>query len=155
MKTLSIILLIVLCSCSSMEEPIAFVQYNGVDMNGVSAKQFDFNLKITVKNNLFLPVKIMPSTIDFVIDQKSFGQVTFDDKIKMKARRNTDIIVPLHLTLEDGAFLNLMTYMNKESAVLKLNGDVHAKMLFISKDVPLNFSKTFSPKTFNPFSNNR
>ena len=38
-----------------MEEPIAFVQYNGVDMNGVSAKQFDFNLKITVKNNLFLP----------------------------------------------------------------------------------------------------
>ncbi|MEY4658475.1 MAG: LEA type 2 family protein [Crocinitomicaceae bacterium] len=152
MKVISILLFFVLCACSSLDEPIEFVSYDGIEMKGTSAKQFDFNLKLTVKNNLWLPVKVKPSLFYIEMDQQKIGQLSFDEKVKMRARKNTNISVPVHFVFEDGAFLKVMAQMTKETANVHFTGDLHTKLLFVSKTVPLSFSKSFSPSTFNPFS---
>lgn len=151
MKSLSIIFLFLICSCSSMEDSIEFVSYDGFEMKQAGSKQLEFNVKITVKNNLFVPVKMKPSTFDFGLDQESLGLVSTVETVKIKAHKKTELVIPVQLKLENGSFLNLMSYTQKESAKLHLNGDARAKVLFVSKNVPVNLTKTFSPKSFNPF----
>jgi hypothetical protein len=152
MKVINILLLFIVCSCASIDEPIEFVSYDGIEMKGASAKQVDFNLNVTVKNNLWLPVKVKPSAFAIEIDQQKIGQLSFDDKVKMRARKNTNISLPVHLVFEDGAFMNVMAQMMKETAIVHFTGDLHTKLLCVPKTVPLDFSKSFSPNTFNPFS---
>lgn len=154
MKTLSFILLFILCSCSFTEEPLKFVSYNGFEMKQVNGKQMDFNVKLTVENKLFFPIKFKPSQFDFGLDDQQFGKLSFDEKIKLKPNKTTQIVLPVHLALEDGKFIQLMSYTQKDAANFQLNGTIHTKFLFFPKDVNLNISKPFSPKSFNPFTSN-
>lgn len=151
MKTLSIIFLLLLCSCSSLDEPIEFVSYDGFEMKKAGSKELEFDIKVTVKNNLFIPIKIKPSDFEFGLDEESFGVISSVETVKIKAHKNTELIIPVQLKLENWAYFNLLTYTQKESAQLHLKGDAHAKALFLSKNVPVNLTKAFSPKSLNPF----
>ncbi len=103
----------------------------------------------TVHNNTWLPIKIKPSTLEVYVDGKKWGDLYLDEKIRLKSNKNNELNTLVHVKFEDGLMAKLFIYRFKESAQLQLRGKVKTGLLFIPIKLPVNYTKTFSPKNLN------
>jgi hypothetical protein len=72
-----------------------------------------------------------------------------DEKIRLKANKDNQLNSLSHVTFEDGMMAKLMVYRFKDSAQLQLRGKVKTGLLFIPIKIPVNYTKTISPKNLN------
>jgi hypothetical protein len=150
MKTLSFFFLtILLTSCASFEDPIEFVSYDGSNLEKLNMDEAALRIQSTVHNNTGLPIKIKPSTLEVYVDGKKWGDLYMDEKIRLKSRKDNELNTLFHLAFEDGIMAKLLVYRFKESAQLQLKGKVKTGILLIPIKIPVNYTKTISPKNLN------
>jgi hypothetical protein len=83
------------------------------------------------------------------VDGKKWGDLYLDDKIRLKSNKDNELNNLIHVTFEDGLMAKLFVYRFKESAQLQLQGKVKTGLLFIPIKIPVNYTKTISPKNLN------
>ena len=150
MKTLSFLLLLLfVTSCASFEDPIEFISYDGLNLERFNLNEAAFRVQSTVHNHTWLPIKIKPSILEVYVDGKKWGDLYLDEKIRLKSKKDNKLNTLSHLTFEDGIMTKLMVYRFKESAQLQLKGKVKTGLLFIPIKIPVNYTKTISPKNLN------
>jgi hypothetical protein len=60
----------------------------------------------------------------------------------------------MHVDLEKGILMKMMAFSLKDSVKLNLKGDVRGGIFFLTKKIPMDFSRSISPKDLNPFKRN-
>ena len=150
MKTLSFLFLFCLiASCASFEDPVEVISYDGSKLENLSMEEAAIRVVGTVHNNTWLPIKIKPSTLEVYVDGKKWGDLYSDEKIRLKSNKNNELNTLVHVKFEDGLMAKLFIYRFKESAQLQLRGKVKTGLLFIPIKLPVNYTKTISPKNLN------
>ena len=150
MKTLSFLFLFCLiASCASFEDPVEVISYDGSKLENLSTEEAAIRVVGTVHNNTWLPIKIKPSTLEVYVDGKKWGDLYSDEKIRLKSNKNNELNTLVHVKFEDGLMAKLLIYRFKESAQLQLRGKVKTGLLFIPIKLPVNYTKTISPKNLN------
>ncbi len=151
MKILVLLLtLFVFSSCISFKEP-EFKGMNGYEMGKLTGSEISFTLKPMVYNPNIFALKVKKSVLDLEVEGKNFGKIYLEKKISAKARKTTELLVPLRIELESGAMLKAMPLMLKDSVRVLLKGDLKGGVLFFTKKFPVEFDKNISPKMLNPF----
>lgn len=139
-------------SCG-FQQPV-FKKYEGFDMGKMDTKTVSFTIKASIYNPNWYALKVKPSSLDVSTSDGKIGTLYLDEKIKMKARKETSLVVPMHIDLEKGIMMKLMSFSLKDSIKINLNGDVRGGVFFITKKIPVEFSRSISPKDLNPFKRN-
>ena len=149
MKTLSfLIILVFFASCASFEEPIEVLSYD-VKMENVNLEEVALRLNSTIHTNTWTPIKIKPSSLELFVDGEKLGDVYLEDKIRLKSKKDTEVEALVHVKFSDGILGKLIRYRFKETAQMEVHGKVKTGLLFIPVKIPVNYSKTISPKTLN------
>jgi LEA14-like dessication related protein len=145
-------LFLILTSCS-FQQP-AFKKYEGFDMGKIDAKQVSFAIKVSIYNPNWYALKVKPSSLDISTSDGKIGTLYLDEQIKIKGKKETSIVAPMHVDLEKGIMMKLMSFGLRDSIKINLKGDVRGGVFFITKKFPMDFSRSVSPKDLNPFKRN-
>ena len=145
-------IVVFLASCG-FQQP-AFKKYEGFDMGKMDTKTVSFTIKASIYNPNWYALKVKPSSLEISTSDGKLGVLHLDEKIKMKGRKETSLVVPMHIDLEKGIMMKMMSFSLKDSVKINLKGDVRGGILFITKKIPMEFSRSFSPKDLNPFKRN-
>ncbi len=145
-------IVVLLASCS-FQQPV-FKKYEGFDMGKMDTKTISFTVKASIYNPNWYALKVKPSSLEISTSDGKLGVLHLDEKIKMKGRKETSIVAPMHIDLEKGIMMKLMSFSLKDSVKINLKGDVRGGILFITKKIPVEFSRSVSPKDLNPFKRN-
>ena len=149
MKTLSFLfLLFFFSSCATFEDPIELVS-NTMKMENLNLNEAALRFNTTVHNNTWTPIKIKPSTLELFVDGEKLGDLYIDEKIRLKSKKDTEVNTLVHIKFADGILGKLIRYRFKETAQLELRGKVKTGLLFVPVKIPVNYTKTISPKTLN------
>jgi LEA14-like dessication related protein len=149
MKTFSFLFLLFLfSSCATFEEPIEVVR-NTMNMENLNLDEAALRFNTTIHNNTWTPIKIKPSTLELFVDGEKLGDLYIDEKIKLKSKKDTEVNTLVHVKFADGILGKLIRYRFKETAQLELRGKVKTTLLFVPVKIPVNYTKTISPKTLN------
>ncbi len=146
------ILTLVLLACAPFKEPV-FKSFDGMEGLKMDGKNINFTLKGTIENPNWYALKVKPSMVELTIDGKKFANVYLDEKMKIKGKKSTALVAPMHAELEDGAMMRMMGMALKDSIRLNLAGDVKGGVFFIYKKFPVNITRSVSPKGLNPMKN--
>ena len=146
------ILTLVLLACAPFKEPV-FKSFDGMEGLKMDGKNINFTLKGTIENPIWYALKVKPSMVELTIDGKKFANVYLDEKMKIKGKKSTALVAPMHAELEDGAMMRMMGMALKDSIRLNLAGDVKGGVFFIYKKFPVNITRSVSPKGLNPMKN--
>ena len=77
------------------------------------------------------------------------GTVKLTKKVKMKAKQESSLSLPLLATLEDGAMFTALRYAKKDQVKVRIKGKVKGGIFFLSKKVEIDETKTVSGKDLN------
>jgi LEA14-like dessication related protein len=141
-----------IASCG-FQQP-TFKSYEGVEMGKMDAQKVSFTIKAKVYNPNWYALKVKPSSLEISTSDGKLGVLHLDEKIKMRGRKETLVIAPLHVELERGILLKMMAFSMQDSIKLNLKGDVRGGVFFFSKKIPMDFSRSISPRDLNPFKRN-
>lgn len=145
-------IVVFLASCG-FQQPV-FKKYEGFDMGKMDTKTVSFTIKASIYNPNWYALKVKPSSLEISTSDGKLGVLHLDEKIKMKGRKETSLVVPMHIDLEKGIMMKMMSFSLKDSVKINLKGDVRGGILFITKKIPMEFSRSVSPKDLNPFKRN-
>jgi LEA14-like dessication related protein len=149
MKTTSFLFLLFLfSSCATFEDPIEVVN-NTMKMENLNLNEAALRFNTTVHNNTWTPIKIKPSTLELFVDGDKLGDLYIDEKIRLKSKNDTEVNLLVHVKFADGILGKLIRYRFKETAQLEVRGKVKTGLLFVPIKIPVNYSKTISPKSLN------
>jgi LEA14-like dessication related protein len=149
MKTTSFLFLLFLfASCASFEDPIEVIS-NNMKMENLNLDEAELRFNTTIHNNTWTPIKIKPSKLEVFVDGEKLGELYIDEKIHLKSKKDTEVNTLVHVKFADGILGKLIRYRFKETAQLELRGKVKTGLLFVPVKIPVNYSKTISPKTLN------
>jgi LEA14-like dessication related protein len=138
-----------LVACAPFKEPV-FKSFDGFEMGKIDGQNVNFQLKSTVYNPNWYALKIKPSMLEVSVDGRKFGDLYLDKKMKIRARKETQLVAPLHAELENGAMMRMMGMMIRDSVRVNLKGDVKGGVFFIYKKFPVELTRSISPKALNP-----
>ena len=149
MKTLSFLFVFsLLASCASFEEPIELVS-NDMSVVKLNLEGAALRVKSSIHNNTWTPIKIKPSTLELYLDGEKLGDVYLEEKIRLKSKKDNEVEALVHVKFADGILAKLMRYRFKDTAQLELRGKVKTGLLLLPIKIPVNYSKTISPKNLN------
>ncbi len=149
MKTLSFLfLLFFFASCATFEDPVEVVSYD-MKMENLNLDEAAIRFNTTIHNNTWTPIKIKPSTLELFVDGEKLGDVYLDEKIRLKSKKDNEVNTLVHVKFADGILGKLIRYRFKETAQLELRGKVKTGLLFLPVKIPVNYSKSISPKNLN------
>jgi LEA14-like dessication related protein len=149
MKTTSFLFLLFLfSSCATFEDPIEVVN-NTMKLENLNLNEAALRFNTTVHNNTWTPIKIKPSTLELFVDGDKLGDLYIDEKIRLKSKNDTEVNLLVHVKFADGILGKLIRYRFKETAQLEVRGKVKTGLLFVPIKIPVNYSKTISPKSLN------
>lgn len=145
-------IILILVSCR-FQQP-TFKSVEGVEMGKMEASKVSFTVKVKIENPNWYALKVKPSSLDVSTSDGKLGTLYLDEKIKMKGRKETLIVAPMHVDLEKGILMKMMSFSFKDSVKVNLKGDVRGGVFFFTKKIPMEFSKSISTKDLNPFKRN-
>lgn len=120
-----------------------------MNMENLNLDEAALRFNTTIHNNTWTPIKIKPSTLELFVDGEKLGDLYIDEKIKLKSKKDTEVNTLVHVKFADGILGKLIRYRFKETAQLELRGKVKTTLLFVPVKIPVNYTKTISPKTLN------
>lgn len=136
---------LLLGACSVFETPelVSFGGYKLIEMNGNTIK---VNLDGVIDNPNWYAIKVKNATVDLIVEDKKIGEIKINEKIKMKRKKESNIVVPLTIELAQGAMFNLVGWAIRDSINLQFKGAVKAGTFFFYKKFPIDLKKNISPK---------
>ena len=127
--------LLILSACSIYKEP-QFKELSGYKLTKIEGNEIRFNVEGIISNPNWYAIKIKKSSLDVFIENKKFGVISLDNKIKIKSKRDNNLSVPI--TLMGMAF--------RDSISMEIKGPLKAGVFFINHKFPVQFTKNFSSK---------
>ena len=144
----SLILLLFLSSCA-VEAP-EFIGSDGFKMDKMDGKEILFTAGVKVNNPNWFGIKIKRSAVDVYIEDQLMGKVQLEKKVKMKAKRESTLTLPLKAVLEDGALITMMRYASKENVNVRIKGKVKGGVWIFSKKIEIDEKRQISGKDLSP-----
>ncbi len=144
----SLILLLLLSSCAV--EALEFVGSDGFKMDKMDGKEILFTAGVKVNNPNWFGIKIKRSAVDVYIEDQLMGKVQLEKKVKMKAKRESTLTLPLKAVLEDGALITMMRYASKENVNVRIKGKVKGGVWIFSKKIEIDEKRQISGKDLSP-----
>lgn len=144
----SLILLLLLSSCA-VEAP-EFIGSDGFKMDKMDGKEILFTAGVKVNNPNWFGIKIKRSAVDVYIEDQLMGKVQLEKKVKMKAKRESTLTLPLKAVLEDGALITMMRYASKENVNVRIKGKVKGGVWIFSKKIEIDEKRQISGKDLSP-----
>ena len=144
----SLILLLLLSSCA-VEAP-EFIGSDGFKMDKMDGKEILFTAGVKVNNPNWFGIKIKRSAVDVYIEDQLMGKVQLEKKVKMKAKRESTLTLPLKAVLEDGALITMMRYASKENVNVRIKGKVKGGVWIFSKKIEIGEKRQISGKDLSP-----
>lgn len=141
-------ILLFLGSCA-IEAP-EFIGSEGFKMEKMDGKEIRFTAGVKVNNPNWFGIKIKKSAVDVYVEDQLMGQVQLEKKVKMKAKRESTLTMPLKATLEDGAMITMMRYASKENVNIRIKGKVKGGVWIFSKKIEIDEKRQISGKNLSP-----
>jgi LEA14-like dessication related protein len=139
---------VLLTGCATFQEP-EFRGSEGVKMEKMDGQEISLSAGVKVYNPNWFALKIKPSTVEVYLEDQLMGTVKLTKKVKMKAKQESSISLPLLATLEDGAMFTALRYAKKDQVKVRIKGKVKGGIFFLSKKVEIDETKTVSGKDLN------
>lgn len=114
----------------------------------ISGQEVKFTAGAKVYNGNWYAVKVKPSMLDLYVDGELMGKIHLEKKVKMKAKRETDLEAPFVAVLENGALLKAMGLARKNSVQIRLKGKVKGGVFIFSKKFEMDETRTINPQDF-------
>ena len=137
--------LLILSACSIYKEP-EFKELSGYKLTKIEGNEIHFNVEGIVSNPNWYALKTKKSSLDVFIENKKFGVISLDNKIKIKSKRDNNLSVPISLVLEPGSMVKMMGMAFRDSISMEIKGPLKAGVFFIYHKFPVQFSKNVSSK---------
>ncbi len=137
--------LLILSACSIYKEP-EFKELSGYKLTKIEGNEIRFNVEGIISNPNWYAIKIKKSSLDVFIENKKFGVISLDNKIKIKSKRDNNLSVPITLILEPGSMVKMMGMAFRDSISMEIKGPLKAGVFFINHKFPVQFTKNFSSK---------
>jgi LEA14-like dessication related protein len=119
-------------------------------MDKMDGKEILFTAGVKVNNPNWFGIKIKRSAVDVYIEDQLMGKVQLEKKVKMKARRESTLTLPLKAVLEDGALITMMRYASKENVNVRIKGKVRGGVWIFSKKIEIDEKRQISGKDLSP-----
>jgi LEA14-like dessication related protein len=139
---------VLLTGCATFQEP-EFRGSEGVKMEKMDGQEISLSAGVKVYNPNWYALKIKPSTVEVYLEDQLMGTVKLTKKVKMKAKQESSLSLPLLATLEDGAMFTALRYAKKDQVKVRIKGKVKGGIFFLSKKVEIDETKTVSGKDLN------
>lgn len=137
--------LLILSACSIYKEP-EFKELSGYKLTKIEGNEIRFNVEGIISNPNWYAIKIKKSSLDVFIENKKFGVISLDNKIKIKSKRDNNLSVPITLIMEPGSMVKMMGWALRDSLSIEIKGPLKAGSFFIYHKFPVQFTKNFSSK---------
>ncbi len=137
--------LLILSACSIYKEP-EFKELSGYKLTKIEGNEIRFNVEGIISNPNWYAIKIKKSSLDVFIENKKFGVISLDNKIKIKSKRDNNLSVPITLIMEPGSMVKMMGWALRDSLSMEIKGPLKAGVFFINHKFPVQFTKNFSSK---------
>lgn len=134
-----------LASCTTFREP-EFIGSEGIKLNKIEGKNISFTVAFKILNPNWFGIKVKPSKVDVYVEDQFMGTVLLDEKLKLKAKKENDLSIPLLAILEDGAMFTALKYAKAEKVSVRITGKVKGGVWIFSKKIPLDEKRTISGK---------
>lgn len=147
--TFSLLAILLLVGSCAIEAP-EFIGSEGFKMEKMDGKEIRFTAGVKVNNPNWFAIKIKKSAVDVYVEDQLMGQVQLEKKVKMKARHESTLTMPLKVILEDGAMITMMRYASKENVNIRIKGKVKGGVWFFSKKIEIDEKRQISGKNLSP-----
>lgn len=122
----------------------------GMKLDKIDGKIITFNVTAKVYNPNWFSVKVKRSGVDVFIEDQYMGRLKLEKKVKMKAKRESTLEVPLRAELEDGAMLSMLRFSAKETVNLRVSGKLKGGIWFFSKKIKVDQTTQIPGKNLRP-----
>ena len=137
--------LIILSACSIYKEP-EFKELSGYKLTKIDGNEIHFNVEGIISNPNWYALKMKKSSLDIFIENKKFGVLQLEDKLKIKSKRDNNLSVPNTLILEPGTMVKMMGWAVRDSISIEIKGPLKAGVFFIYHKFPVQFTQSISSK---------
>ena len=133
-----LLVIILFSSCSSFED----IEVEGVKaytIKSLKDNELKVDLKLEVKNPTLYPITLKDLDLRTQINGRYIGKVHLDEKIKIKAKRESEVVVPVTLKISNimaSAFL-MLNMKKTDQLKIDLEGKVKARSYLINKEVEI------------------
>lgn len=139
------VMALVLSSCANFEEP-EFISSSGLKLEKMDGQVINFTAGAKVYNPNWFGIKIKPSHVEIYVEDQLMGNVFLEKKVKLKAKRESDLVFKLRGELEDGAMITALKYSRKDNVAVRIKGKVKGGVWIFSKKMEIDETKTVSGK---------
>lgn len=125
--------------------------FNGIDnvkLDHIENRDVFFNLDANITNPNSFGMKAVKSDLDVYLDEQMIGKLFLVKKVKVKAKHDGVVSVPVKLSLEDGAMFTLLRYAGKENIPLQIKGILKGGVFIFTKKFKVNETRNVSGKIF-------
>ncbi len=129
-------LFLLITSCASIAPP-EFRGSEGMKLEKIDGRKISLTAGVKVYNPNWFGVKVKPSNVEVYIENKYVGKAFLEKKVKMKAKRESTLKVPIRAELEEGALLTLLKYSTKDQVELHFKGVVKGGVFIFSKKIEI------------------
>jgi hypothetical protein len=84
--------------------------------------------------------------VEIYVEDQLMGNVFMEKKVKLKAKRESDLVFKLRGELEDGAMITVLKYSRKDNVAVRIKGKVKGGVWIFSKKMEIDETKTVSGK---------
>lgn len=116
-------------------------------MEKMDGKEVKFTAGAKVYNGNWFGVKVKPSSLDLYVDGDYMGKVHLLKKVKMRAKKETDLQAQFLAELEGNALVKAMGLALKGDVVVRLKGKIKGGVFIFSKKLDFDESRTMSGKS--------
>lgn len=113
----------------------------------MEGKQVRFTAGAKVYNGNWFAVKVKPSILDLYVDGEYMGKVHLMKKVKMRAKKETDLQADFLAELEGNALMQAMGLALKGDVVVRMTGKIKGGVFIFSKKLDFDESRTVSAKS--------
>ena len=110
-------------------------------------KEVRFTAGAKVYNGNWFAIKVKPSILDLYIDGEYMGKVHLKKKVKMKAKKETDLQADFVAELEGNALVKAMGLAMKGDVVVRMTGKIKGGVFIFSKKLDFDESRTVNARS--------
>ncbi len=113
----------------------------------MEGKEVRFTAGAKVYNGNWFAVKVKKSTLDLYVDGEYMGKIHLLKKVKMKAKRETDLQADFLAELEGNALMKAMGLAMKGDVVVRMTGKIKGGVFIFSKKLDFDESRTMNGRS--------
>ena len=117
------------------------------NLEKMEGKQVRFTAGAKVYNGNWFAIKIKPSILDLYVDGEYMGKVHLLKKVKMKAKKETDLQADFLAELEGNALMKAMGLALKGDVVVRMTGKIKGGVFIFSKKLDFDESRTINGRS--------